>query len=303
MDLDDVRVFTKVVEAGSFTKAARILDMPKSTVSRRVGELEDNLGTLLMQRTTRKLTLTAAGEIYFARTQRIIEDLHEAEAALEEMKGTPRGLLRITVPSDLSGMVPRLTGDFQALHPDVRLCVFATGRRVDLVAEGYDLALRAGRLSDSSMVSKKLLSTRIGLFASPKYLEAHGAPACPSALPSHQCLCFGTDRIQTTWHLKNGAKTEDITVVPRLSSNDFNLLRVAAVRGQGIALLPYWEGALEVRERELQRVLPDYEMGGGALYAVYPSARHPSPSVRAFIDFAADWVKQSENHRLPTDAL
>jgi len=295
MDLDDIRIFTKVAEAGSFTKAAKTLDIPKSTVSRRVSELEDNLGSLLLQRTTRKLTLTPAGEIYFARTQRIISELHDAQVALEEMQDTPRGWLRITTPSDMNGLIPRLTGEFQKKFPDVQICVFATGRRVDLVAEGYDLALRAGRLADSSMVSKKLLSTRFGLFASADYLKERGTPCTPEELLNHDCLCCTLEGTPATWKMKNGAKAAEVLVNARLTSNDFSVLRVAAVYGQGIASLPFVEGVLQVKSGELVRVLPEYELQGGGLYAVYPSARHPSPRVRAFIDFTSEWMSRLDN--------
>ncbi|MEN9578565.1 MAG: hypothetical protein RJA70_1574, partial [Pseudomonadota bacterium] len=190
-----MRIFTKVVEAGSFTRAAKLLSLPKSTVSRRVAELEQALGARLIQRTTRSLTLTQAGELYFSHTVRAVEELQLAKLALEEMQNEPRGTLRLTTPGDMSGMIPRLIGAFQRAYPHVSVVIFATGRRVDLVAEGYDLAIRAGRLPDSTLVSKKLFDSALCLCASPSYLDRHGTPATIADLKSHNFLCFGTEKL------------------------------------------------------------------------------------------------------------
>lgn len=287
-----MRIFTKVVEAGSFTKAAEQLALPKSTVSRRVSDLEDQLGTLLLQRTTRKLTLTLSGELFYARTSHIVEELQQAQVALEELQSAPRGLLRITTPADMATMIPRLTGEFQELYPDVDVVVFATGRRVDLVAEGYDLALRAGRLSDSSMVSKKLLSSRFGVYASPEYLRINGVPQTPSDLTKHRCLCFGTDRTSSTWILHGPDGSQEVSVTGHLASNDFSVLRSATMLGQGVAVLPDFDTRGETTAGRLQQILPEFTSDAGNLYAVYPSARHVSPKVRAFVDFATEWMSR-----------
>lgn len=298
MDLDDVRIFTKVAEAGSFTKAAQMLDMPKSTVSRRVAELEDKLNVLLIQRSTRKLSLTPAGQLYFERTSRAIADLRQAEVALEEMRGEPRGLLRITTPSDMAGLLPRLIADFRQEYPLVQLVVFSTGRRVDLIAEGYDMALRAAaRLSDSSMFSKKIMDTRFGTFASPGYLKENGTPHTPADLEKHDCLTFGTETLNAEWNLfhTETAQSTKIHVSGSLASSDHNFLMGACLRGLGIAFLPTFEPSRYVTEGRLVRVLPSYTSEFGSLYAVYPSGRHVSPNVRAFVDFSADWFNASEN--------
>lgn len=298
MDLDDVRIFTKVAEAGSFTKAARLLDMPKSTVSRRVAELEDKLNVLLIQRSTRTLTLTPAGQLYFDRTSRAIADLKQAEIALQEMQGEPRGVLRITTPSDMTGLIPRLLGDFVETFPDVQVTVFSTGRRVDLIAEGYDLALRAtSRLPDSNMFAKKIIDTRFGAFASPGYLEKRGSPRTPSDLGEHDCLIFGTENTSDEWTLVHSETHEALTVPVsgKIASNDIAFLTGACLRGLGVAFLPTFEPSRHVFEKRLVRVLPEYRNDFGALYAVYPSGRHVSPNVRAFVNFAAKWFSESEN--------
>lgn len=290
MDLDDIRIFTKVVEAGSFTKAAKQLTLPKSTVSRRVADLEQALGARLLQRTTRSLTLTQAGEVYFAHTSRIAVDLQQARVALEEMQGEPRGTLRLTTPSDMSGMIPRLVGAFQEKYPHVSVIIFATGRRVDLVAEGYDVALRAGKLPDSSLVSRKLLDSKLKLYASPAYLKLHGTPKSIEDLKSHSVLCFGTEGPSGILRYRNATGTGEAKVTGRLASNDFGFLRSAALNGQGIAALPTLESEAEVQSGRLSVVLPDVEVNAGGVYAVHPSARLISPKVRAFIDFAAEWL-------------
>jgi len=288
--LDDVRIFTRVVEAGSFTKAAALLGLPKSTVSRRVSDLEDGLGTLLLQRTTRKLTLTHAGQLFFARTARIIEDLNQAQVALEELEGEPRGLLRITTPADIATVLVQLLRDFQQAYPRVDVVAFATGRRVDIVAEGYDLALRAGWLSDSSLISKRLLRSRLGVVASAEYLEEHGTPQSVEELTSHRCLLFGTETTHATWRLSSAEGEREVNVSGRFASNDFSLLRMQAIAGQGLALVPYVDGHEDLRAGRLLHVLPQWSSDGGSLYAVYPSARHVSPKVRAFVDFTAKWL-------------
>lgn len=296
MDLDDVRIFTKVAELGSFTRAAQILDLPKSTVSRRVAELEEKLDTRLLQRTTRKLTLTHAGQLYFARTSRAIVDLEQAERALQEMQSEPRGVLRITTPSDMSGLLVQLIKEFQVRYPLVEIVVLSTGRRVDLVAEGYDLALRAAeRLSDSSLLSKKLLDSRLGLFASPEYVKKHGSPQTVAELSGHDCLIFGTEGLKSTWTLSGPTGTEEVAVRGKIASNDFSFLLGACVSGMGVGFLPIFRPSRLVESGHLIELLPGYRNLHGALYAVYPSARHLSANVRAFIDFATTWLGECES--------
>lgn len=290
-----MRIFTKVVEAGSFTKAAKQLSIPKSTVSRRVANLEDHLQVRLLQRTTRKLTLTAAGQLYFARTARVIEELHQAEIALEELQKDPRGLLRITIPSDLGGIFVRLISEFQERYPLVEVAAFSTGRRVDLVAEGYDVALRGGVLSDSSLVSKKIIDTRLGIFASTKYLNKKGRPTTLAELKNHTCLTWGTEKTEAVWTLTGPKGEESVTVSGPLGSNDFGLLVGGCEVGMGLALLPSFEASELVSIGRLERVLPEFIGAFGGLYAVYPSARHLSPKVRAFIDFSAQWFNDCSN--------
>jgi DNA-binding transcriptional LysR family regulator len=257
MDLDDVRIFTQVVESGSFTKAAKQLSMPKSTVSRRVGQLEDRLGVLLLQRTTRSLSLTHAGEIYFSRTSRIIDEIEDAEAAVHELQTEPRGLLRVTTPGDFGGVLPGLIAGFQERYPLVNLVVFPTGRRVDLVAEGYDLALRAGSVSDSSLVSRTLLRSHLSLFASPDYLKDHDPICHPSDLSNHRCVIFGRDGVEARWRLIGPDGPLEVEVSGRLAVQDFEILRATVLGGAGVAFMPHLSGSEQLREGRLVHLLPD----------------------------------------------
>ncbi len=293
MNLDDVRIFTKVVEAGSFTKAAALLGMPKSTVSRRVSELEEALGVRLVQRTTRKLHLTDSGQIYFNQTSRVLGELEVAEVTLSEMQAEPRGLLRITTPNDLTGSMSDFIGQFQDRYPLVDLIVLETGRRVDLVAEGYDLAIRAGNLNDSSLVFKLLHRSYMSLFASPDYLARSGPIETPEQLSEHHCLIFGTEGLETTWQLHGPDGLVDVPVRGRLACSDFSLIRHSAVRGRGIVFMPHFGAHSLVADQELVHLLPQYRSAESNLYAVYPSARHLSPKVRAFIDFSSQWFSST----------
>lgn len=294
MDLDDVRVFTKVVDLGSFTKAARALGLPKSTVSRRVSELEEHLGTRLLQRTTRKLHLTHAGQIYFASTSRLIEELAEAERTVLGLEEQPRGLLRVTTPGDLSGTLSELLVDFQRAYPQVDLVVFATGRRVDLIAEGYDLALRAGRVLESGLVQRLLYRSHFALFASPHYLQNHPELRHPRDLVDHRCVIFSDEQVHATWELFGPDGRIEVPVRGSLATRDVSLLRRASAAGMGVAFIPELVGQAYAIDGRLVHVLPDYRSQESNLYAVYPSPRHLSSKVRVFIDFLTEWMSKKQ---------
>ena len=280
MNLDDVRIFGQVVSSGSFTAAARVLGLPKSTVSRRVADLEADLGVSLLNRTTRTLRLTEAGEVYFTRTGPALEELREAVHAVEELQSEPRGLLRITVPGDLNGALPGLIRDFQERYPRVELVVFATNRRVDLVSEGYDLALRAGQLDDSSLKSRRILGSTLRVFASPEYLERAGWPQQPQDLCHHECLIFSNEETRAVWRLVGPEGEVRVPVRGRLASGDFNLLHAAATLVRAV-------------RPQLSHVLPDYRNDEGGLFAVYPQGKYLAPKVRAFIDFSVAWIQEN----------
>jgi DNA-binding transcriptional LysR family regulator len=203
----------------------------------------------------------------------------------------PRGIMRVTTPVDFGLDVPaRLIAAFQLAHPEVQVLCVATNERVDLVSGGFDVALRAGALPDSSLVARKLFSLHSGLYASPDYIARRGKPARPQDLAQHDCIIFGRDRLLTSWRLQGPQGEIVVDVTGRFGCNDFNFARGAAIGGIGIARLPAFGCAHDERERQLVRVLPEYIGDGGALFAVYPSQRHLTPKVRAFVDFAAEHI-------------
>ena len=283
-DLNDLLVFTRVVNAGSFTAAAVVLGLPKSTVSRRLSRLEERLGVRLLQRTTRKLNLTDAGRTLYVRSARIMSDLEDAERAVTEMREEPRGRLRVTAPVELPAM-PQLVTDFLDRFPDVQIDLDLTNRYVDLVEEGFDVAVRAGQLSDSSLVARKIGDTRRSLVASPVYVARRGTPQNIGDLADHDCVLFGRWSTNATWTLSGPQGPTKLQVKGRISVNHLDAARHAALTGFGIALLPVDWVADDLAAGRLLSVLPDASPPPGSLWAVYPSRKHVPAAVRAFIDF------------------
>lgn len=284
-DLSEILVFTQVVRGGSFSAAARSLDMPKSTVSRKVAELEARVGARLLQRTTRSVSLTDVGRAYYERCARIIADLEEAEQVVTQMQATPRGLLRVTVPISFAVLGP-LIAEYLMLYPDVQVEVFSTGRRVDLIEERFDLALRAGPPPDSSLVGRKLGVVRRCVLAAPALAKRIGTLKEPSALERQDGLVFTPEG--TTWALVSGSKEADVRVHPRLVANDYDMLRSVAREGFGLALLPEYQCLEDVASGRLVRVLDGWSAREVPVYALYPSARHLSPKVIALLDLLRD---------------
>lgn len=282
-DLNALAVFVKVVQTGSFTGAARALGMPKSTVSQRVAELEERLGTRLLQRTTRRLSLTDAGRIYHDHGRRIVAEVEAADRAVTSLQEKPRGLLRITLPASTQFLGPSLA-DFLREHRDVQLDVVCTDRMVHLVEESFDVAIRAGVLSDSTLIARNLGTIHYALVASPRYLEQHGRPRSVAALAEHRCLIFSVGPTPRTWRLTRADETREVSVSGTLFVNDLDMLHDAVVRGVGIAMLPAFHCLADLRAKRLERVLPDWSLPGTPIQAVYPSSRHVSPSVKALLD-------------------
>lgn len=290
-DLNDTLVFVKVVEHGSFIAAAKSLRLPKTTVSRKVQELETRLGAQLLHRTTRKLGLTEAGNIYFEHCQRISRELDEAESAVGQLQGGPRGWLRITAPYSLGiERIAPLLGEFHALHPEVRVEMLLTNEPLDIIDKEIDIALRVGQLPDSNLIARKLATLRTQIFASAEYLKRHGEPLHPDDLQHHRTLGMNKQRRNHgfVWPLDDGNGLADFRIDPVFVSNDPAGLRGALLCGEGLMLAndvmvkPYVENGY------LRRVLsawtgPEYELN-----AVFPRGRVQSPKVRAFIDFLVD---------------
>jgi len=285
-DLNAVHAFAKVVELKSFRAAAGALGIPKSTVSRKVAELEDALGARLLERTTRSLRLTDEGKAYHTRIAPALDALGEAERALEEQSAKPSGRLKLsmTVEGGQTLLGPIL-GEFLRLYPDVQLHVELLDRRVDLIEEGFDLAIRAGALSDSSLIAKKLGSPGcLHVFASPDYLRARGTPKHPRDLAQHDCLIMSAQSTPSSWTFKDKKKALTVKVSGRSEVNSFMLLRELAVAGHGLVRLPRYLAAEPLRRGELVSVLERYLPDAMPWHAVYPSARNLSPKVRALVE-------------------
>lgn len=283
MDLNDIHVFAKVVQAGSFVSAARALGMPKSTVSRRVSKLEERLGARLLQRTTRRLSLTEVGQAYYQHAARIVAQVDEAERAVTKMQETPQGLLRVTTPLNFGFLAP-IVASFMRRYPEVQVELVTADRIVDLIAEGFDVAIRAGQLEDSSLVARSLGELESYLVASPDFLRRHGSPKTPGEIDAFDCVVFGAGPERTRWKLTRHGKTTAINIRPRLIVNDFDFLEEAARSGLGIAVLPLFRCIEDLRSNKLQRVLPAWCARKFPLHAVYPSSRHLSPTMKAWLD-------------------
>lgn len=287
MDLNELVVFAKVVEAESFIGASRELGMPKSTVSRKVADLEERLGARLLQRTTRRLSLTDVGRAYYQRAARVVAEAAEAEAVVTRMQAAPQGLLRVTTPLNVEYLAP-IVASFLLRYPEVQIEVVGTDRRVDLVQEGFDVAVRAGSLSDSTLVARSLGTIRSYVVASPAFLERHGTPKKPEDLTNFDCLVFGAGADRTHWKLFRDGRTLTVTVRARLVVNDFEFLDEAAREGVGIAMIPVHRASPDLRSERLRHVLTQWCSPGFELHAVYPSTRHLSPKVKAFLDHLSE---------------
>jgi DNA-binding transcriptional LysR family regulator len=288
----DLRLFQAIVDLGSISAAARRFAREKSSVSRDLARLEERLGLRLLQRTTRRLSLTEAGEILLAYARRVVEELEHAQTALDALSEVPRGMLRVTAPYAIIRFVlaPRLP-TFQDRYPELAITLDPTTRVLDLVEQGIDVAIRTGELPPSSLVARKLCVSRQILVATPGYVAAHGLPRLPSDLGRHRLIDLCHGQPGAAWQLTgaNGA-TATIAVAPRMAVPDPSLAIDLALQGLGIVAAPDLYCAAHVASGRLMRLLPDHHRGERPVQAVYPSRRQLTPKVRAFVDFAADAI-------------
>lgn len=285
-DLNSVAVFAKVVELKNFRAAAHALAIPRSTVSVRVAQLEDRLGVRLLERTTRSLRLTDAGATYYRSITPALEALDSAARAVDDLSTEPSGPLKITTTIEGGQfMLGPLLAKYTERYPDVLLQVELTDRRVDLLEEGFDLALRMGPLPDSTLIAKKIRSpSRLCVYASPEYLARRGEPKRPDVLGKHDCLIMTSQSDPAVWRFQSKSKPLAIKVVPRASANSFVILRELAAAGRGVTRLPEYIAAPTVKEGKLRSLLEAYLPPPAPWHAVYPSARHVSPKLRAFLE-------------------
>jgi DNA-binding transcriptional LysR family regulator len=286
LDLNDIAMFVQVVRCGSFAEAARRLGMPSNTVSRRIQQLEARLGTRLMQRSTRKLTLTSAGQAFHERCAGAVDGLVEAGQALMTGSQEPSGLVRVAAPADFFDFFPmEWVVEFLAAHPRVRLDFVLSDAAADLIAEQIDIAFRGGPLRDSGYVGRQLLGVGSdGMVASPAYIAARGMPGTLQELANHDCVISSHPSGRSTWRLVGPDGTEDeVPVSGRFSGNTAQALRKAALAGLGIVLLPSAMVRHEVQAGLLVPVLPPYQRTSQGLSVLYPTRRHLPLAVSAFI--------------------
>ena len=289
---EDMTVFVRVVEAESFSGAARRLGVAKSVVSRRIASLEDRLGTSLFHRTTRRLSLTETGHAYYERARNILNDVLEAEEAARRLQSELRGTLRIAAPMSFGLLhLSAAVADFLIAHPQLEIDLDLNDRRVDLVSEGHDLAIRVGKLADSSLIARRLAPCRHVVCGSPGYLQAHGEPRSPEELQSghHDCLAYSNRSASEEWRFRVDGEWQVVRgPTTRLAANNGDVLRDAAIQGVGVVVLPTFIVSEPLRRGELKAVLCDFELDDPAIYAVWPPNRGLSAKVRAFVDFLGE---------------
>jgi len=290
-DLNDLLYFFEVVERGGFSAAARNLGIPKSRLSRHIAQLEERLNVRLLQRTTRRLRLTPAGERYLSYCREITSTARAAEEAMQQLQSEPAGQVVLSCPVAIAQQeLAQLLPEFLETWPEVCVHLMVTNRRVDLIREGVDLALRVRTSldSDAEMVVRRLGRSASHLVASPRYIQGHGEPDHPAQLAIHRTLAFSDTGGEQRWQLMDArGQSLETAVRPHLCCNDFPVLLEAATRGRGIALLPAVATQEALRRGDLVQVLPGWTSAPGILHCIYPSRRGMIPAVRALLDFLA----------------
>jgi DNA-binding transcriptional LysR family regulator len=281
--LASMQVFVQVVDNGSFAAAAKRLDASAATVTHHVQALEDHLGVQLLNRTTRRLNLTEVGRNFYEHSTRILAQIEEAESCASALHTTPRGLLRINTTEAFARVSAPLIAEFSTSHPDVSFDVVTTDHMVDLIDGGFDLAIRAGPLPDSSLISRRLGVGKLIPCAAPAYVERRGAPQRPQDLADHNCLIHAAR--ESPWRFTGPDGAIAVEISGNLHSNTWAAILGAALAGQGIALLPIALIAEDLRGNRLTGLLPGHDTGEIVIHAVYPASRHLSVKVRTFIDF------------------
>lgn len=285
--LTSMSVFVSVVDTGSFTTASERLAISRASASKHISELETALGGRLLNRTTRQLSLTEAGQAYYERCKQILEDVGDAACVVSGLSSEPRGVLRINAPmsfglNQFNGIINR----FCQVYPDIAVDLSLNDRLIDVVDEGFDLVIRIARLEDSTLVARKLANCRRVIVASPAYLQEHGTPARPEDLNQHHCLHYSYFETGREWLLKGPTGYHRITTHGPLTINNGDAICRSTIEGMGIALLPTFIVSDALRSGKLKTILCDYKPPDVTAYAVYPSNRQLPNKVRSFIDFA-----------------
>lgn len=304
MNLESLQAFAKVVQTGSFTRAADALNTQKAHLSRVISQLEKELGVRLLERTTRALSLTEVGREFFERVVGILASVEDAQRAVQRAQGEPRGTLRITCGVEfgliaVSGWISAYLKSF----PEVQIDADFTGRVVDIVHEGFDLAIRIGPLADSSLAARKLGDLQYGLFASRAYLDRRGVPQRPSDLQEHDLIVFSGGANRKAWNLTSASERVEVALEPRLRVNNNFVVRDAACEGLGIGQLPLLVAQPQVQIGRLVPVLSSWAPPSVPIHAVFASARYLAPKVRAFIDHAVNWIDRGDYSSRDSDVV
>jgi len=290
----EMQTFNAVVDAGSFVKAADALDMSKAAVSRYVVDMETRLGVRLLHRTTRRLSLTDEGQVFYSRSKELLAELAEAEEEITSRSHAASGLLRINAPFTFGVLhLAPLWGAFRSQHPKVKLDVTLADRLVDLVEEGYDVAIRIARLDNSTLVSKRLASTRMVLCASPQYLALQATTKEPADLAQHAVISYSYWSTRDEWHFDGPQGPVSVKTQPCISTNSGDTCRAAALAHQGVILQPSFLVGPDIKAGALIELLPQFRSIELGIYAVYPTRKHVSAKVRALIDFLAAHFAQT----------
>lgn len=284
--LGSMKTYVAVVDSGSFAAAATRLDVSRAMVSKQVQKLEEHLGTRLLNRTTRRLSLTETGRAFHERSVQILGDVNEAEQIAGQMTTLPRGVLRVTIPlSYAQHRLGSIIGAYTQAYPQVQLDIALSDRKVDLVEEGFDVAIRIGALSQSDLIARKLGVARSIVCASPGYLAAHGTPQTPHDLSQHACLSYSLSGGGADWRLESAGEHLTVPVAGPIRADNGDMIRLAAVAGAGIVFQPHFIVGEDLAAGRLVQVLPGWESAELGIHALYPSRKHLSAKVRTFVDF------------------
>lgn len=291
-NLPNLIAFARVVSAGSLSAAARELDLSLAVVSKRLAQLEESLGVRLIQRTTRRQTLTEEGVLFHQQVLRILAEVKQAETLMSRRREAVSGLLRVSAPGALGRQwIAPIMADFQQLHPQLTLQLELTDVVVDLLDSGLDMAVRFGSLADSSMIARPLAPNYRVLCAAPAYIERYGAPSEPDDLSRHRCILIG-DQPRAEWRFE-GDDSIAVRVTGALITNDGGAAHAWALHGDGIALKSIWDVGDDIAAGRLQRILPGYSMSAAPLHALYPHNRHLAPRVRVFVEFLGQRLREA----------
>ena len=293
--LTRMRAFVDVVEAEGFSAAARKIGRSKALLSKYVRELEDELGALLLNRTTRQFSLTEAGHTYYKRASELIREIDSLSEAVRDTSGDVKGRIKLSAPRTFADApVGQSLIDFATAYPDIVLDIALDDRFVDLVEEGFDLAIRVTRLEDSSLIARRLAPFSVGVFAAPELIAKHGKPEKPQDLASLPCVIDTNGRWRSNWPFVGlDGEAISVTVSGPIEVNSPLAVRAAAVSGLGFAVIPDFIAAPEVGKGRLVPVLENYIRGGSGIFAVYPHRRYLPAKVRVFVDFLVQWFKQN----------